>query len=207
MSERRNAAAADASRPHEPEDGAPTIVDVFVEVPRGSRNKYEYDDAIGRFRLDRMLFSAVHYPGDYGFIPDTLAEDGDHLDALVVLSEPTFPGCLIPGRVIGVMHMVDEKGPDAKILTVPDRDPRWRHIEGLDDVPRHLKDEIRHFFSIYKDLEQKKAEVHGWGTRDDAIDELAASRERFEASGAPPFNPDRQDADGSRRGTERGGMT
>lgn len=189
-----------ADRPDETVDGAALVVDVFVEVPKGSRNKYEYDDGIGRFRLDRMLFSAVHYPGDYGFIPDTLAEDGDHLDALVVLSDPTFPGCLIPGRVVGVMHMVDEKGPDAKILTVPDRDPRWQHINDLEDVPGHLKDEILHFFSIYKDLEQKMVEVHGWEGRGAAVDELRASRKRFEESGAEPFNPSRPRADGSGTG-------
>ncbi len=145
----------------------------------GSRNKYEFDHAAGAFRLDRMLFSAVHYPGDYGYIPETLAEDGDALDALVVLGEPTFPGCLIAGRVVGVMHMSDEKGPDAKILTVPESDPRWQHIHHLDDVPGHLLDEILHFFSIYKDLEQKKVDVHGWAGREEALEEVSASRDRF----------------------------
>lgn len=154
-------------------------VDVFVEVPMGSRNKYEFDEEAGRFRLDRMLFSAVHYPGDYGYIPGTLAEDGDPLDAIVILGEPTFPGCLIAGRVVGVMHMTDEAGPDAKILTVPDSDPRWRHVQDLTDVPDHLLDEIRHFFTIYKDLEQKLVTVHGWSDRSDALQEVKESRARF----------------------------
>ncbi|HEX2029340.1 MAG TPA: inorganic diphosphatase [Nitriliruptorales bacterium] len=156
-------------------------VDVFVEVPMGSRNKYEFDKEAGRFRLDRMLFSAVRYPGDYGYIPETLAEDGDPLDAIVILGEPTFPGCLITGRVVGVMHMTDEAGPDAKILAVPDSDPRWRHVEELTDVPDHLLDEIRHFFSIYKDLEQKLVTVRGWSDRSDALQEVKESRERFHA--------------------------
>ncbi|MBW3576854.1 MAG: inorganic diphosphatase [Actinobacteria bacterium] len=148
----------------------------------GSRNKYEYEQDTGRFRLDRMLFSAVHFPGDYGFIPETLAEDGDALDALVILGEPTFPGCLISGRVVGVMHMVDEKGPDAKIVAVPDNDPRWRHINTLDDVPGHLVAEIEHFFTIYKDLEQKLVDVQGWGSREEALGEVAASRERHQGA-------------------------
>lgn len=155
------------------------LVDVLVEVPMGSRNKYEFDHDFGRFRLDRMLFSAVRYPGDYGYIPETLAEDGDELDALVILGEPTFPGCLITGRVVGVMHMVDEKGPDAKILTVPDTDPRWKHIDDLPDVPDHLRDEILHFFSIYKDLEEKKVRVDGWDGRAEALREVAESRDRY----------------------------
>lgn len=145
----------------------------------GSRNKYEIDHAAGRFRLDRMLFSSVRYPGDYGYIPETLAEDGDALDALVILGEPTFPGCLITGRVVGLMHMTDEKGPDAKILTVPDTDPRWQHIDELDDVPAHLRDEITHFFSIYKDLEEKKVDVGGWEGRASALREVQESRQRF----------------------------
>lgn len=156
-----------------------TTVDVFVEVPMGSRNKYEFDKEAGRFRLDRMLFSAVRYPGDYGYLPETLAEDGDALDAMVILGEPTFPGCLITARVVGVMHMTDEKGPDAKILTVPQSDPRWRHIHVLDDVPQHLLDEIEHFFSIYKDLEKKKVTVDGWSGREDALAEVEGSRKRY----------------------------
>lgn len=155
------------------------LLDVFIEVPKGSRNKYEFDKEAGRFRLDRMLFSAVRYPGDYGFVPDTLAEDGDALDAMVILGEPTFPGVLITARIVGVMDMTDEAGPDAKILGVPDTDPRWRHIHELDDVPGHLLDEIQHFFAIYKDLERKKVTVKGWQDRDAARAEVERSRKRY----------------------------
>lgn len=155
-------------------------VEVFVEVPMGSRNKYEWDEERG-FVLDRMLFSAVHYPGDYGFIPDTLARDGDHLDAIVILGEPTFPGCIIPGRIVGMLDMTDDKGPDEKVLTVPDHDPRWRHLSDLDDVPGHLLDEISHFFAIYKDLERKKVDIHGWRDRASALETVETSRERHHA--------------------------
>lgn len=174
-------AAADQGSPAA-EAGSPgsDLVDVFVEVPMGSRNKYEFDQEVGRFRLDRMLFSAVHFPGDYGFIPHTLAEDGDPLDALVVLGEPTFPGCLITGRVVGIMHMTDEKGPDAKILTVPNSDPRWQDIQVLEDVPEHVLDEIEHFFSIYKDLEQKMVKVGDWEGKEAAIQEVEQSRKRHQ---------------------------
>lgn len=155
------------------------LAEVFVEIPKGSRNKYEWDKATRRFVLDRMLFSAVQYPGDYGFVPDTWAEDGDPLDALVVLGEPTFPGCTIHGRVVGVFYMTDEKGPDAKIIAVPDEDPRWAFVQELDDVPDHLLAEIKHFFSIYKDLEGKSVEVGGFGSRADAHEEVAKDRKRF----------------------------
>jgi inorganic pyrophosphatase len=153
-------------------------VEVFVEVPMGSRNKYEYHDDRQAFVLDRMLFSAVRYPGDYGYIPGTLARDGDHLDALVILGEPTFPGCYILGRVLGMLDMTDDKGPDEKILCVPDHDPRWRHLQSLTDVPQHLLDEIAHFFGIYKDLEQKAVTVDGWRGRDEALATVADSARR-----------------------------
>src|SRR5688572_14023164 len=120
-------------------------VDVFVEIPKGSRNKYEWIPETGRFTLDRMLFSSVHYPGDYGFVLNTFGGDGDPLDALVILSEATFPGCTIRGRVVGVFYMHDDKGRDTKVLTVPDSDPRWAHVQHLHDVPQHLLDEIAHF--------------------------------------------------------------
>jgi inorganic pyrophosphatase len=158
-------------------------VDVFVEVPMGSRNKYEYDGESGRFHLDRMLFTAVRYPGDYGFLPGTLARDGDELDALVVLGEPTFPGCSIVGRVLGVLDMEDEKGPDEKLLCVPEGDPRWQHLQVLADVPEHLRLEIAHFFSIYKDLERKHVRVHGWRDRDQALEVVADARRRATEGG------------------------
>lgn len=144
----------------------------------GSRNKYEYDHDTGRFVLDRMLFTAVRYPGDYGFVPGTLARDGDALDALVILGEPTFPGCYITCRVVGMLDMTDDKGPDEKILGVPDTDPRWQHIDALADVPDHLLDEVAHFFGIYKDLERKIVDVHGWRGRSEALETIAACRER-----------------------------
>jgi len=138
-----------------------TII-VMVEIPKGSRNKYEYDPQKNILKFDRMLFSSVHYPSDYGCIPDTLAEDGDPLDALVLVWEPTFPGCHIESRPVGLFKMVDEKGVDDKILCVPINDPQWNHIRSLRDVPPHLLKEIEHFFKIYKDLESKEVRVEGW---------------------------------------------
>jgi inorganic pyrophosphatase len=152
--------------------------DVVVEVPRGSRNKYEMDHDRGFIRLDRQLFTATRYPADYGFIPDTLAEDGDPLDALVMLDEPTFPGCHVLCRPVGVLRMKDEHGPDSKILSVPTSDPRaeWRE---LDDVPDHLLREIWHFFEIYKDLEPNKpVEVIGWEPRTAAEQIVDDARQR-----------------------------
>lgn len=157
----------------------PTIVDVYVEIPKGSRNKYEWDTATGRFRLDRKLFTAVQYPGDYGFVAEAWGEDGDPLDALVILGDPTFPGCVISARVVGVFYMEDDKGRDTKIITVPSKDPAWAHIDNLEDVPRHLLDEIEHFFSIYKDLEQLTVKVNGFGSREEAISELERDFERY----------------------------
>lgn len=156
-----------------------TTVTVMVEIPKGSRNKYEYDKEKRVLRFDRMLFSAVHYPSDYGFIAETLAEDGDPLDALVLVWEPTFPGCLIEARPVGLFKMWDEKGPDEKILCVPVSDPLWNYIEHLADVPPHLLKEIEHFFSIYKDLEQKKVGVEGWEDRQAALKVIAESIERY----------------------------
>ena len=135
---------------------------MVVEIPKGSRNKYELDHETGRIRLDRMLFSPVHYPTDYGFVPDTLAEDGDPLDALVLLGEPTFPGCEIQGRIVGMLDMADDKGPDQKLLVVPLTDPHWNHIHGIEQVPSHLMREIEHFFMVYKQLEDKTVETFGW---------------------------------------------
>jgi inorganic pyrophosphatase len=137
-------------------------IHVVVEIPKGSRNKYELDHETGRIRLDRMLFSPVHYPTDYGFVPDTLAEDGDPLDALVLLGEPTFPGCEILVRIVGMLDMADDKGPDQKLLVVPLTDPHWNHIYQIDQVPPHLLREIEHFFTVYKRLEDKTVETFGW---------------------------------------------
>ena len=154
----------------------PVDVDIIVEVPQGSRNKYEWDPAIDRIRLDRMLFTSTRYPHDYGFIPGTLAEDSDPLDAMVILEEPTFPGCLVAVRPIAVFWMTDEKGPDAKILTVPAHDPRYAALQDLADVPEHVTAEIGHFFDIYKELERDKGtDVRGWQGRAAAEEIIAES--------------------------------
>ena len=163
-------------------DEADFTVDVMIEIPKGSRNKYEYDKARKLVKFDRMLFSAMHYPSDYGFIPETLGEDSDPLDALVLVWEPTFPGCLIEARPVGVFNMRDEKGPDEKVLCVPVNDPLWNHIHCLEEVPPHLLKEIEHFFAVYKDLEQKKTDVLGWGKRDAALAVIRAAQERHRAA-------------------------
>jgi inorganic pyrophosphatase len=154
----------------------PVEVVIIVEVPQGSRNKYEWDPAINAIRLDRMLFTSTRYPHDYGFIPGTLAEDDDPLDAMVILDEPTFPGCEIEVRPIAVFWMTDEKGPDAKILTVPAHDPRYAGLQDLSDVPEHVTAEIGHFFDIYKELERDKGtDVRGWQDRAEAERIIAES--------------------------------
>jgi inorganic pyrophosphatase len=150
----------------------------LVEIPKGSRNKYEYDHEMDVIKLDRFLFSSMVYPTDYGFIPDTLGQDGDPLDAMVLVSEPTFPGCVIDVKAIALFRMEDDKGIDDKVLCVPLTDPAWNTLETLEDVPNQLRDEIAHFFSVYKDLEQKKVNVDGWYSREDALEEIEASRKR-----------------------------
>ena len=144
-------------------------VEVVIEIPRGHRNKYEVDHRTGRIRLDRMLFTSTRYPADYGFIDETLGGDGDPLDALVLLEEPTFPGCLVTVRPVAVFWLHDEDGPDAKLLTVCTHDPRKAGIRDLADVPPHLLNEIGHFFDIYKELEPgKSTDVRGWQDRAEA---------------------------------------
>jgi inorganic pyrophosphatase len=135
---------------------------VVVEIPKGSRNKYEMDHTTGRIRLDRTLFASVHYPTDYGFIDGTLGEDGDPLDALVLVAEPTFPGCEVEARPVAVFRMRDDKGIDHKVLCVPVSDPLWSPIESLGQVPAHLLLEIEHFFNVYKTLEGKETFTEGW---------------------------------------------
>jgi inorganic pyrophosphatase len=158
-------------------------IEVVVEVPKGSRNKYEADHATGAIWLDRELFTATRYPVDYGYIPETRAEDGDPLDALVLLDEPTFPGCHVRCRPVGLFMMRDEKGPDAKILTVPTWHTRvgWRTLE---DIPPPLLREIGHFFAIYKELEPGKgSEVSGWEGLERAEAEIRSARERYASLG------------------------
>jgi inorganic pyrophosphatase len=153
--------------------------DVTIEIPKGQRNKYEVDHATGRIRLDRMLFTSTRYPHDYGFIEGTLGEDGDPLDALVLLEEPTFPGCLISCRAIGMFRMRDEAGGDDKVLCIPAGDPRMDHIQDLSDVSEFDLLEIQHFFETYKDLEPGKS-VEGamWCGREKAEEEIEESRRR-----------------------------
>jgi inorganic pyrophosphatase len=155
-------------------------LDVVIEIPRGSRNKYEIDHETGRIRLDRRLFSATMYPADYGFVPDTLAEDGDPLDVLVLLEEPTFPGCWIHARPVGVLWMRDEKGEDAKIICVEPNEPRFRETRDITDIQPELLEEIKHFFDIYKELEPGKfSSTREYEGRDVAWREIADSVERY----------------------------
>lgn len=167
------------SSKHRPTDDIDYHLEVLIEIPKGSSNKYEYDKSSGSIRFDRALHSAVHYPCDYGFVPDTLAGDDDPLDALVLVWEPTFPGCVIDVRPVGMLRMKDEKGVDEKLLCVPLFDPMWNHVRSLDDVPPHLLKEIDHFFSIYKELEGKKTKVKGWEDLQEAVKVIDDSRDRF----------------------------
>ena len=158
--------------------------DVVIEIPKGQRNKYEMDHESGRIRLDRMLFTSTRYPADYGFVEDTLADDGDPLDALVILEEPTFPGCLIRCRAIGMFRMRDEKGLDDKVLCVASTDPRMAHLQDIPDVSEFDRLEIQHFFEVYKALEPGKEVVPAtWVDRAAAEAEINASRQRLALSG------------------------
>ena len=152
-----------------------------VEIPKGGRNKYEYEPRLGGIKFDRLLMSAATYPTDYGYLRGTLGQDGDPLDALVCLSEPTFPGCLIPVKPVGLFKMRDEKGVDDKIICVPLHDPYWNEHEELEDLPLLLRQEIEQFFSIYKDLEGKAVEIDGWRSRAEADSEITDARERHRA--------------------------
>ena len=157
--------------------------DVTIEIPKGQRNKYEVDHRTGRIRLDRTLFTATQYPADYGFVDDTLGQDGDPLDALVLVQEPTFPGCLIRCRAIGMFRMTDEKGPDDKVLCLPTADPRQEHVRDIHHLNEFHKLEIQHFFEVYKDLEPGKS-VEGavWVGRAEAEAEITKSFERAQES-------------------------
>jgi len=158
--------------------------DVVIEIPKGTRNKYEMDHETGRIRLDRMLFTSTRYPADYGFVEDTLADDGDPLDALVILEEPTFPGCLIRCRAIGMFRMRDEKGADDKVLCVASTDPRMAPLTDISDVSAFDQLEIQHFFEVYKELEPgKQVEAATWVGRAAAEAEIQACRERLAAAG------------------------
>ena len=156
----------------------PEPVIVFVEIPGGSRNKYELDPELGAIVLDRRLFTSMSYPADYGFIEGTMGEDGDPVDALVLVGDPTFPGCRIRVRPVGVFHMTDEKGPDEKILCVPLKDPAFMRVHDIHDIAPEFRDEIEHFFQVYKDLEAGKTETRGFGNRAEAEEIIKAGPAR-----------------------------
>lgn len=163
----------------------PDILNTYVEIPRGSRNKYEVDKETGVLIFDRLLYSAVHYPGDYGFIPRTLADDGDALDVLILITAPTVPGCLVEVRPLGMFRMRDEKGIDHKILAVPLSDPFMEEYHELDDVPPHTLREIDHFFAVYKELENKETVTGGWSGRAEAVTAIEESIQRYQDEGRP----------------------
>jgi len=152
----------------------------MIEIPKGSRNKYEWDPALQAIKLNRFLFSSVVYPTDYGFVTDTLGESGDALDALVCVDAPTFPGCLIEVRVVGVLRMDDEEGRSDKLVCVPADDPSWDEVDGIEGLSHQLRTEIQHFYSMYKEPEGKHVEIHGWEDRDAAEAAVADARRRFQ---------------------------
>ncbi|MCL5967617.1 MAG: inorganic diphosphatase [Firmicutes bacterium] len=158
------------------------IVEAVIEIPTGSQNKYEMDHDTGRMRLDRVLFSPFHYPADYGFVPDTLAEDGDPLDIVVLISQPTFPGCALRARIIGLLEMRDEHGVDDKLFAVAQDDPRFDGVVRLDDLPGHTLKELVHFFSTYKELQGLPTSVGQWQELERALEVLDKARSRYRAS-------------------------
>jgi len=157
----------------------PTVVNTIIEIPKGRRSKFEIDKKTGIMRLDRYLYSSSHYPGDYGFIPQTLAEDGDPLDVLVMVNEPTFSGCLIETHVVALFRMSEAGVNDYKVLGVPNTDPLYEHIRDLQDVPNHFLREVEHFFATYKQLEGAEIETAGWAPAADAIREVSLSVDRY----------------------------
>jgi inorganic pyrophosphatase len=158
---------------------APNVINVIVEIPKGSMNKYEYDKDNNVIKLDRVLFSPLHYPGDYGLIPRTLGDDGDPLDALVLVTNPTHPGVLIESRPIGLLRMNDSGLIDDKILCVPKNDPRYNSLKNIDDIEPHTLREMAHFFKVYKDLENKKIEIVGWYNAEEAKNIIRRSMELY----------------------------
>lgn len=176
----------------DPGPDTPEIVRVIIEIPKNSSNKYEYDGNLEVFRLDRALYSPLHYPGDYGFIPGTLAEDGDPLDIIVLVNEPSFTGCMMEARPVGVLNMVDQHESDKKILAVPNRNPRFDSIHTTDQVFPHTLREVEYFFSIYKELQGSKAHMDGWAGPRDARRVIMESRQLYldkKISAASPNEP------------------
>jgi inorganic pyrophosphatase len=155
------------------------VVYTVVEIPKGSRNKYEYDKDKEAFALDRVLYSPFHYPAEYGIIPQTLWDDGDPMDILVIMDQPTFPGCIIETRPIGIMRMIDTGDSDDKVLGVPVNDPRFNDINDISQLPKQFLDEITHFFTEYKRLQGKKTEVLGWDNAEKAFESIEHSKELF----------------------------
>ena len=162
---------------------APKLVNVIIEIPKDSHNKYEYDEELDLIKLDRVLHSPMHYPVDYGFIPETRSEDGDHLDVLVITNSPVFPGCLLEVRPIGALIMSDEHGMDEKILAVPSRNPNYHEIKKLHDIPLHMLEELEHFFAEYKFLEkkQKGVKIEGWVGHIETYKLIKAAQKKFHA--------------------------
>jgi inorganic pyrophosphatase len=163
----------------DPGPDCPEIIRMIVEIPKNSSNKYEYDGKLGVFRLDRPLYSPLHYPGDYGFVPGTLADDGDPLDVLTMMSEPSFTGCMIEVRPLGVLDLVDSADKDQKVLAVPISSPRYQEIHTIDQVWPHMRREIEHFFTIYKELEGKQTRIDGWRGPKEARKLIAETRETY----------------------------
>jgi inorganic pyrophosphatase len=163
----------------EPGPDSPEVVRAIIEIPKNSANKYEYDGNLGLFRLDRALYSPMHYPGDYGFIPGTLAEDRDPLDVLTLVDEPSFTGCMIEVRPVGILYMVDQADNDQKVLAVPNRNPRFDSIHTIDQVFPHIRREIEHFFQIYKELQGANTTIKGWGGPPEARKAISKSRQAY----------------------------
>lgn len=164
-------------------DKAPEVVNVVIEIPTKTSNKFEYDEEMDEIVLDRVLHSPMYYPSEYGFMPGTRSEDGDMLDVMVLTSYPTFPGCVMAARPVGVLEMEDEEGVDPKILAVAAKDPHFKNVKELDDVNEHLRAEIGHFFAAYKELEDKWAKVHGWQPKEKALEMINQAKERFDTEG------------------------
>ncbi|GAB4526897.1 MAG: inorganic diphosphatase [Anaerolineae bacterium] len=166
---------------------APNVIYTVVEVPKGSRNKYEYSKTAGVIKLDRVLYSPLHYPGDYGFIPQTYFEDGDPIDILVMMNAPTFPGCVIEARPLGMFKMIDKGEMDYKVLAVPATDPNFDDYQDLDDVPKHFPREVEHFFMVYKQLQGTEVKNEGWvgleETRQAILNSMELYRKKFPPTG------------------------
>ncbi len=158
------------------------LVDAIIEIPKGSSNKYEFDHEKNVMKLDRCLFSPMFYPADYGFVPETLSGDGDPIDILVLMKNPTFPGCLVEARIIGMFQMTDDKGNDEKLIAVPIHDPRYDEVFSLGDLSSHTEREFEHFFKEYKRLEDKEVEIGGWYNINDAVKALESARENYKKS-------------------------